>query len=177
VDGPPAQPDNAGMRARVLTSVLLALAVHQASLAQPASSFATPARDSAAVFVAMSHFAVGRLGSECLAIIGRAESGKAFADAWKDRNAMFVAASTRYLDQRVEEAGAQGGPERRASAQREILQVVQASGENLLRTLLQGRREDGCMNAVTLVETGVLDINTRLPQYSELEALVLWNKQ
>jgi hypothetical protein len=166
------------MRARVLTSLLLAAALHQASLAQPApSSFATPARDSAAVFVAMSHFAVGRLGSECLAIIGRAESGQAFANTWKDRNALFVAASTRYLDQRVEEAGAQGGPERRAAAQREIVQVVQASGENLLRTLLQGRREDGCMNAVTLVETGVLDINTKLPQYSELEALVLWNKQ
>ena len=166
------------MRARVLTFLLfIALAVPAASRAQQASSFATPARDSAAVFVAMSHFAVGRLGSECLALIGRTESGKDFADAWKNRNAPFVAASTRYLDKRVEEAGAQGGPERRAAAQREIQQVVQASGENLLRTLLQGRREDGCMNAVTLVETGVLDINTKLPQYSELEALVLWNKE
>lgn len=165
------------MRARVLTSVLLALAAHPAAWAQQASSFATPARDSAAVYVAMSHFAVGRLGSECLAAIGRTESGQAFADAWRNRNAPFVAASTRYLDQRVEEAGRQGGPQRRAAAQREIEQVVQASGENLVRTLLQGRREDGCMNAVTLVETGVLDINTKLPGYSELEALVLWNKE
>ena len=166
------------MRARVLTFLLALAAAHQASLAQPAaSSFATPSRDSAAVFVAMSHFAVGRLGTECLAVIGRTESAKAFADEWKDRNAPFVEASTLYLDKRVEEAGAQGGPERREAAQREIRDVVQASGENLLHTLLQGRKEDGCMNAVTLVETGVLDINTKLPQYDEVEALVLWSKQ
>jgi hypothetical protein len=165
------------MRARVLMSFLLALAASQAGMAQPASSFATPSRDSAAMFVAMSHFAVGRLGSECLAVVGRAESGKAFADAWKDRNAPFVAASVKYLDKRVEEAGAQGGPQRREAAQREIREVVQASGENLLRTLLQGRKEDGCMNAITLVETGVLDVNVKLPQYNELEALVLWSKQ
>jgi len=165
------------MRARVLLSIVLALAAHQAARAQQASAFATPARDSAAVFVAMSHFAVGRLGSECLAVVGRAESPKAFADAWKDRNAPFVAASTKYLSRRVDEAGAQGGLQRREAAQAEIRQVIQASGENLLRTLLQGRKEDGCMNAVTLVETGVLDINTKLPQYSEVESLLLWSQQ
>jgi hypothetical protein len=52
--------------------------------------------------------------------------------------------------------------------------VVRSGGETALRTILQGRKEDGCMRAITLVDAGALDISPGIPQYEQLEALARW---
>jgi hypothetical protein len=156
--------------------VLLAACVLQPAAAQqqPAGSAATPQRDVAAASVARNNFVVARVGRECLAHVGRSESPQAFISTWQQRNAPFVAASSKYLDRRVEEAEAEGGTERGAQVQREIRATVQRMGEADVQTLLQGRKEDSCMRAVTLVEAGAFDILPRMPEYQQIEALVRW---
>ncbi|MBC5782362.1 hypothetical protein H8N03_05365 [Ramlibacter sp. USB13] len=153
---------------------LAAACVAAAAPAQQGAVLATPERDGAAVFVAQGSYVVGRLGRECLDVIGRPETPEKLVAAWRERNARFVDASAKYLDLRLQEAEATGGTARRVSALAEIRAVVQANGENSLRTLMQGRKEDACMRVITLLDSGALDISSKLPQYDQLEALVRW---
>lgn len=160
--------------------LLLALAACLASAAwaQPRpASFATPERDQASLYVARGNFVVSRIGTECLALVGRPESPQAFDAAWRERNARFVAASAKYLDQRLEEVAATGGPDKRDAALRELRSLVHVSGEATVGSLLQGRKEDACMREITKVEAGAYDISTRVPLYDQLEALVRWAEQ
>lgn len=158
------------------TFALLAACVVQSVAAQqpPAGSATTQARDVAAASIARNNFVVTRVSRECLAIVGRSESPQAFVATWQQRNAPFVAASSKYLDWRVEEAAAQGGAERREQVLREIGATVRRMGEQDVQTLLQGRKEDSCMRAVTLVEAGAFDILPKMPEYEQIEALVRW---
>lgn len=155
---------------RLKTLFLAATCAATGAAAQQPASAATPERDAAAVFIAQGNFIVSRLATECLPVLGRAESPKAYAAAWQERNAAYVAASAKYLDQRVQEAGADQADAVRAAFRK----AVQDNGEAALRGLLQGHREEGCMQGITLVDTGALDINSKLPQYGQLEALVRW---
>jgi hypothetical protein len=166
-------PDNLPMR---LLTLFLATCVPLCAAAQPAGSVATPARDTAAIYIAQGNFIIQRLGSECLALVGRAESPQTFAANWRQRNARYVDASAKYMDKRIEEAAA-AGPERRDAVLEELRQAVQGSGEAALHGLLQGGKADGCMYGVTLVDTGALDINSKLPQFEQLEALARWAAQ
>jgi len=155
-----------------LTTLLLAAAC-AVPAARAQQTAATPERDAAAVYIAQGNFIIARLAAECLPVVGRAESPKAYAKAWQDRNAVFIAASSKYLDRRVAEAGADQGEALRDAFRK----AVQDNGEAALRSLLQGQREEGCMTGITLVDTGALDINAKLPQYPQLEALVRWANQ
>jgi len=172
VDAPRPRPDNLAMRHRCST-LLLAACVAPAALAQ-AGAATSQARDTAAVFIAQSNYLVARLGAECLTLVGRAESPQALAANWRQRNARYVNASSKYLDRRLEEAEAEGGSLRREAMLGEIRSAVQNSGESSLRTLLQGRKDEACMRAITLLDTGTLDIGSNLPQIAQLDALVLW---
>ena len=165
------------MRFRRLMPCLAAACVAHAAAAQTAASVATPARDSAAVFIAQGSVVVARLAAECLTVVGRTESPQTLLASWQDRNARYVGASAKYLDVRLQEAEAAGGKERRESALAEVRAAVQASAESSLRALLQGRKEDVCMRAVTLLDAGALDVNTKLPQFEQLEALARWAEQ
>lgn len=160
------------LRARIL-SILLAAGAPAAS-AQQAAPFATQERDLAALFIARGSFVIGRLGHECLALVGRSETPQTLVKAWEQRNARFVDASGKYLDRRLEDAAATGGSERRELALKEMGALVRQEGELTVRSLLRGRKEDGCMRAITLIDAGAMDISTRLPQYEQLEALVKW---
>jgi len=138
---------------------------------------ATPARDSAAVIIAQGKVIVSRLARECVALVGRAESPQSFIKSWGERNARYVNASTRYLEQRLEEAEAAGGKPQREAMAKEINAFVESSAEADLRSLFQGRKEDACMRAVTLLDTGVLDISSASPGFQQIEALVRWAEQ
>jgi hypothetical protein len=164
------------MRHRCQT-LLLAACLAPAAFAQAGGSVATQARDSAAVFVAQGNYLISRLGAECLTLVGRAETPQALVTSWRQRNARYVSASSRYLDKRMEEAEAEGGTQRREAMLGEIRAAVQNSGESSLRTLMQGRKEEACMRAITLLDTGTLDINSKLPQIEQLDALVRWAEQ
>lgn len=163
------------LRARLLAPLLLACALGASAQQHPA--FATQERDSAALFIARGSFVIGRLGHECLALVGRPETPQALIKAWEQRNTRFVAASGKYLDRRLEDAAATGGNERRELALKEMRMLVRHEGELTVRSLLQGRKEDSCMRAVTLIDAGAMDISTRLPQFEQLEALVKWAEQ
>ena len=166
-------PDNLSMR---LLTLLLAACLAPCAGAQQAGSVATPARDAAAIYIAQGNFIIQRLGSECLTMVGRAESPETFAGTWRQRNARYVEASAKYMDKRMDEAAA-AGPDKREALLQELRQAVQGNGEAALRGLLQGGKAQGCMYGVTLVDTGALDINSKLPQYEQLEALARWAAQ
>lgn len=161
------------MRRCRLTLALLAACLAQAAGAQSAS-FATQERDLAALDIASTNLVVSRLGAMCLALVGRPETPQAFVADWQQRNSRFVSASAKYLDQRVAQAAAEG---KRDQALREIRTVVQNNADATLRQLLEGRKEDGCMHAITLSDTGALDISPKLLQYDQLEALARWAEQ
>jgi hypothetical protein len=164
------------MRHRCPT-LLLAACLAPAAFAQKAGPVATQARDSAAAYIAQGSVLVSRLGAECLALVGRAESPQTLVANWRQRNSRYVDASAKYLDRRLEAAEAEGGKAKREALLGEIRAAVQGGAEANLRTLLEGRKEDACMRAVTLLDTGVLDITTKLPEFEHLDALARWAEQ
>src|SRR4051812_10174179 len=166
-------PDNLPMR---LLTLFLAAVLPLCAGAQQAGSVVTPARDATAIYIAQGNFIIQRLGSECLGVVGRAETPETFVANWRRRNARYVEASAKYMDQRVQEAAAVG-PDRRDALLNELRQAVQGNGEAALQGLLQGGKADGCMYGVTLVDTGALDISSKLPQFEQLEALARWAAQ
>jgi hypothetical protein len=101
---------------RRIAVLALALCALPAAWAQQASTIATKARDDASLYVSTGNFIVGRLARECLSLVGRLESPQQFVGEWQRRNARYVAASSKYMDKRVEEVAASGGPEMRSCA-------------------------------------------------------------
>lgn len=164
------------MRPRRL-ALLPAILLAQAAFAQQAASVVSESRDAASAYIVTGNFIVGRIARECLALVGRPESPQDFVANWQQRNAPFVKASARYMDARVAEAAATGGPGQRDAVLRELRAGVQGSGEAAVRSLLQGRKEDSCMRAITLVDGGALDISPKAPIYDQIEALVRWAEQ
>lgn len=174
MDAPLSRPDNFPMR---LAPLFLAIAcATPVAGAQQGAAFATPERDAAAAYIAQGDFIVARLANECLALVGRAESPQTFIAAWKKRNQRYVNASARYIEMRLQEAAARG-PQEREALLRQVRAAVQENGEAAVASLLQGRKEDGCMYGVTLIDTGSLDIKSSLPQFGQLEALAKWAEQ
>lgn len=159
------------------TLLLAAACLSQAAGAQQAAPVATPDRDGASVFIAQLDYLVSRVASECVAVVGRAEAPQAFTSAWRQRNARYFSASTRYIDRRAQEAAAAAG-EAQAQALREAFRkAVQDASDQQVRALLQDRRADGCMYGMTLIDTGALDIDRKLPEFDKLEALTRWAEQ
>ena len=160
------------------TAILLAATLLSAAQAQQPASAVNKARDDASIYVSTGNFIVGRIAHECLALVGRSETPQEFVGQWRQRNARYVSASAKYMDRRMEEAEAGGGPQAREALLRDLRSAVQGPGETLVRNWLQnGRREESCMRAVTLLDTGALDISSRTAIYDDLEALVRWAAQ
>jgi hypothetical protein len=159
---------------RHLTLLLAAAGLASSAGAQQAASVATPERDAAALYVAQADFIVATLAGQCLEVVGRAVSPRNFIADWEQRNARYLKASNVYLNRRLDEATAAGGEARRLEVAQSFHQTVQDGAEATLRKLLQGRREDGCMDGITLIDTGRLDVNDRLPQFKQIEALAAW---
>jgi hypothetical protein len=167
------------MSYRRIAVVALALSALPACWAQqPASTFATKARDDASLYVSTGNFIVGRIARECLSLVGRMETPQQFVSEWQRRNSRYVAASAKYMDKRVEEVAASGGPEKRDAIVRELRIAVQNPGEAVVRNMLgNDHKAETCMRAVTLLDTGALDISSKTPMYADLEALVRWAEQ
>jgi hypothetical protein len=163
---------------REFRPALFLLAALLTSTAWSQQTIASESRDNAAYYVSSGNFIVGRLANECLALVGRNETPQQFVAQWQQRNARFVNASARYMDKRLEEAAATGGPERREAILRELRVAVRSNGESAVRSWLgNGRKEEACMRAITLLDTGALDISPKVPVYPEIEALVRWAEQ
>jgi hypothetical protein len=160
--------------ALLLAAALLA----SAAGAQQSAPATSEARDTATAAIGSWNFVVRRLSDECLAMVGRSESPQQYVAQWQQRNARYVMASARYMEKRLEEAAASGGPEKRDAVLRDLKAAVQSNGESVVRSWLQaGRKGEACMHVITLLDTGVLDISPKLPMYAEIEALVRWAEQ
>lgn len=161
-------------------AVLLAVVLAPGAFAQqPAPTpAASESRDAALAYVGTGNFIVGRLGRECLAIVGRTESPQEFVAQWQHRNAPYVDASAKYMERRLEEAAATGGEEKRAFVLKSMRDAVMGGGEQAVRSMLQnGRREESCMRAISLLDAGGLDISPKTPMFKELAALVRWAQE
>ena len=162
---------------RTLILLSAACVAHAAPGQQQPGTVATQQRDLAAVTIASGSFVVLRLGEQCLNVVGRPETPQKLVAAWQDRNARYVAASAKYLDVRLQEVEAAGGKAQRDAGLAEFRRVVRDAGEASLQAMLQGRKEDACMRAITLLDAGALDITSKQPQYEQLEALARWAAQ
>jgi hypothetical protein len=160
-------------------AVLLAAFLTPAAFAQqPAPTATSESRDAALAYIGTGNFIVGRLGRECLAIVGRTESPQEFVAQWQQRNAVYVDASAKYMDRRLEEAAASGGEEKRAAVLKSLRDAVVVGGEQAVSSMLQnGRRGESCMRAISLLDAGGLDISSKTPMFKELAALVRWAQE
>lgn len=159
-----------------LLAGFLALQVH----AQEADSIVSESRDAASAYMGTINFIVGRLGSECLAPLGRTETAKEFAGAWQQRNARYYTASIKYMGKRLDSAQKSGGNITRDAVLKEYTTAVRGGGEASVNdwfTKGKGTKSDICKRAVTLIESGAMDINPTMPMYGELESLVRWAEE
>lgn len=151
-----------------------------AALAQTAGGeVAAKNRDAAAAFVATQNFIVGRLGRDCLAQIGRSETPLEYQTKWQTDNAPYYGAATKYMDARLAEIE---NAEERDAVERAYYASVQKTAEAALnRQFSNGSKDDVCKYAMTLVDTGSMNIEefgkaNKLPIMQDLQELVAWSK-
>lgn len=163
---------------KMYRTALLAVAIGLApcgSHAQSDTAIASESRDAAAAFMGTLNFAVGRLGLECLAEIGRKETPKDFTLAWRQRNAEYYAAATTYMNQRLEAAQNSGGDQLRENVTREYVTKVRQNGEaSVVEWFRTGTKKTSCERAIAAIDGGAMDISAKAPIYNELRALVDW---
>lgn len=92
-------------------------------------SAATESRDASTGYLGTANFNVGRIGRDCLALIGRTETPQAFVSVWQQRNMKYLMAAAKYLEARLAEAEATGGVERRNAVISELVAAVRSSAE------------------------------------------------
>lgn len=73
--------------------------------AQQLESVASESRDAAVGLIGSMQFTVGRLGRDCLSLLGRQESAQEFVGSWQQRNRKYVEAAAGYVQARLQEAG------------------------------------------------------------------------
>ena len=140
---------------------------------------ATKARDSSAAFVATQNFIVGRLGRDCLSDIGRSETALEYQTKWQKDNAKYYGAATKYMEIRLAEIA---DPADRDALERSYYGSVQKTGEAAVsRQFSNGSKSDVCKYAITLVDTGSMNIEefgkaNKLLIMQDLEELVEWAK-
>ncbi|MFC5498579.1 hypothetical protein ACFPOE_13615 [Caenimonas terrae] len=135
-------------------------------------------RDAAAAYMGTANFLVGRIASECLVVVGRPESPQDYAAIWQSRNARYWIAARKYMVKRLDAALASGGTAKRDSVLAEYAAAIRRDGEASAQSwITRGSREEACMQAITVIDAGGLDVTQRVPIYNELEALAKWAEQ
>lgn len=160
-------------RLTVLTFFFLAA---NCVLANEQNTIATSeSRDASTAYLGTANFVVGRIGRDCLSLLGRNESPQVFVGAWQQRNGKYLYAVQRYMEARLREAEAFGGVERRNSVVSSLNSVVRSGAEATIKSWLDRPDKEGaCRRAIGIVESGAYDVSAAAPMYGELEALVAW---
>jgi hypothetical protein len=157
-----------------ITALFMAALFTQQLHAQP-NPVASESRDASLAFLGSFNFAIGRVGSECLVLIGRQETPQAFVFSWQQRNAKYLMAMQKYMQARLGEAEATGGAGKRDAVMGEVNNAVKGSAETMVRNLLgNAEKSDACKRAVALIDGGGYDVSQKSPMYGELESLVKW---
>ena len=138
------------------------------------------ARDAAAAFVATQAFVVGRLGRDCLELLGRHESPREFIEAWQQQNAKYYDAAIKYMDVRLRQVADNTGPSDRDGVERAYNNAVAQRGEAAVNSLFQkGAKDEVCKFELTLIDSGRMNMDaiigsSALPVLKEVEALATW---
>lgn len=164
------------MRHRVTTIFLIGSLVGLSVChAQTSERVHSESRDAALGYMGTANFLIGRIGRECLAIVGRPESPQQFVQAWQGRNSRFVMAAAKYMESRLAEVAVTGGEERRNAVLKDMMSRSQSAADGLLLTWYKsGPKEDVCRRAVEMVDTGKLDVSPNVSIFGDLQALVEW---
>lgn len=148
-----------------------------ASGSQAAESATSESRDASTAYVGTANFVVGRVGRDCLSMIGRSETPQAFVATWQQRNMKYLMASQKYMEARLGEAEAAGGLERRNAVVSALGTAVRNGAEATVKSWLERpEKVDACKRAVALIDAGKYDISSTSPMHSELESLVAWSQ-
>lgn len=146
-----------------------------ASGSQAAESATSESRDASTAYLGTANFVVGRVGRDCLSMIGRGETPQAFVATWQQRNMKYLSASQKYMDARLGEAEAAGGSERRNAVVSALMTAVRNGAETTVKSWLdRPEKTEACKRAVTLIDSGKYDISSTSPMYAELESLAAW---
>lgn len=162
------------------SSVLIALLISISILdthAQGVDELETESRNVASAFMGAANFVVGRIGIECLGLLGRLETPREFVNIWQERNAKYYTASTKYIAKKMEVADATGGVVARDAVLKEYSAIVRKEGEaTIVDWIGKGNKREGCHRAVMLIDQGILDVTPEVPVYQDLQALAVWSK-
>ena len=143
------------------------------------SGVASKNRDSSAAFIATQNFIVGRLGRDCLTEMGRSETPLEFQANWQKDNVKYYGAAIKYMDARLAEIE---DPEEREAVEGSYYASVQKTAEAAIRRQFSGgTKNDVCKYAMTLIDTGSMNIDefaksNKLPIMQDLEELVAWSQ-
>lgn len=163
------------MKSLSLSSVILLICVAAQSSSQAADLATSESRDASTAYLGAANFVVGRVGRDCLGLIGRSETPQVFAATWQQRNMKYLMASQKYMEVRLVEADAAGGPEKRSAVMNALGAAVRNSAETVVKSWLdRPEKTDACKRAVALIDTGKYDVSATSPMYAELESLVAW---
>lgn len=160
---------------RLTALTIFVLATNCVLASEPNAAATSESRDASIAYLGTANFVVGRVGRDCLTLLGRNESPQAFVSAWQQRNGKYLLAMQRYMEARFREAEASGGVEKRNAIVGSLNSTVRSGAEATIKSWLDRPDKEGaCKRAVTLVESGSYDVSTTSPMYGELEALVAW---
>ena len=158
-----------------LSSAILLICVAAQSSSQAADLATSESRDASTAYLGTSNFVVGRVGRDCLGLIGRSETPQVFAATWQQRNMKYLMASQKYMEARLGEAEAAGGPEKRSAVMNALGAAVRNGAETTVKSWLdRPEKTDACKRAVALIDSGKYDVSATSPMYAELESLVAW---
>ncbi len=160
---------------RLTALTLLVFAANYVAASEPNTAATSESRDASTAYLGTANFVVGRVGRDCLSLLGRNESPQAFVSAWQQRNGKYLLAMQKYMEARFREAEMAGGVERRNAIVSSLNSAVRSGAEASIKSWLDRPDKEGaCKRAVVLIESGSYDVSATSPMYGELEALVAW---
>lgn len=139
------------------------------------AALTTASLDSALGHYLTQQYLVDGIARHCFAILGRTESPEDYVEAWQQRNRRYVEAADQYMNRRLEDALAEGGPDRREAFQNSLTSSAQAKAQGTLQiSFVFGSKAQSCQALDSLVDAGRFDITSTSPSFNDIEPLVQW---
>ncbi len=161
-----------------LIITLLTISITCISVAQEQLPVASESRDTSLEYIGTSNFIVASVVEKCADSFRSGKSSREFILEWQERNAKYVVAAAVYMDRRLEEAFADGGPKARSAIFDAVTAISREYGNETLRSLFaKGSKQEACDHVLGLIGDGDFDITPQIPIYDKLEALATWAQQ
>ena len=143
--------------------------------AQTGGAATSESRDASTAYIGTANFVVGRVGRDCLSLLGRTDTPQSFVAVWQQRNFQYLMASQKYMEARFSEAEATGGMEKKNAIIGSLNAAVRSGAESTVKSWLdRPDKIEACKRAISLIESKAYDVSPTTPMYGELESLVAW---